>query len=193
MTETYCFLSEVETEEDKRGSRSDSITPSRDTRQCLLSRVKSVRDGWKTNEEEGETEEEPRSGKDVYRRLQPEQRVPHRRSSQEDGSQNVELQVVLVCLTGEQGDLETGRTQHLCSDVGTYESMKSEVDTYLSESNDDGIQRPAANLSRQGYLKTRHDDDFTSIVGKRAFILRRCEATARMSERLGIGSCERKY
>ena len=70
-------------------------------------------DGGESNEEEGDTEEEPRDGKDPDRGIEGEEQVPQSRGSEEHRANDVQLEVGLSVRTGEQDDLITSRAQNL--------------------------------------------------------------------------------
>ena len=95
-------------------------------------------DGRKTDEEEGETEENPWRREDVDGWFEPEQGVPHGRGSEEDRSEDVQLNIVRPIATGKEGNLEAGCAEH------------------LAKSNNDGVQWPPSDFAGHGNLETGH-------------------------------------
>ena len=58
-------------------------------------------DEGKPDEEEGDTKEEPRSGKDPDRRLETEEQVPNNRSTEKDRAEDIQFDGLLSVRTGE--------------------------------------------------------------------------------------------
>ena len=80
-----------------------------------MSREQALGNVGKSNKKEGDTEEEPRDGKDPDHRLETEEQVPNNRSSEEYRAKDIQLDVSLPVHTREQHNLVTGCTQHLLS------------------------------------------------------------------------------
>ena len=78
-----------------------------------MCREQALADERESDKEEGDTEEEPREGKDPNRRLETEEQVPNGRSSEEDRTGDVQVDVGLPVRTREQYNLVAGRAQHL--------------------------------------------------------------------------------
>ena len=90
--------------------------------------------GRQPNEEEGYAEEDPRKRQDVNRRLEAEQWVPYGGRSEEDATNDIQIEAGLSAGAGQKTNLEACCAEH------------------LSDADNDGVQWPSTYLTRHSDL-----------------------------------------
>ena len=89
------LFTEVKTEERETGCRSNGVRPGRDGGDDIVRGEQALADKGKSNEEEGDAEEEPGKREHPDRRFEAEEEVPNDGSTEEDRANDVKLDISL--------------------------------------------------------------------------------------------------
>ena len=107
------LFTEVETEEGETSGGCHGVRPGRNIGEDIVCGEQTFADVGKSDEEEGDAEEEPGEGKDPDGRLEAEQHIPNDGSTEEHRANDIQSDTRLPVGSRKQDDLVTGRAQHL--------------------------------------------------------------------------------